>query len=54
VALPDPIVSNVTGGVLIAAGLVQEGIRRRILHVDDVLKTFQNMMRELRSAKEQV
>jgi hypothetical protein len=39
---------------LVAAGMVQEGIRRRTLHVDDVYKTFQNTMRELRSAKEQV
>lgn len=54
IAFPDPTISDIVGSALVAAGMVQEGIRRRTLHVDDVYKTFQNTMRELRSAKEQV
>jgi hypothetical protein len=52
IAFPDPTISDVVGGLLVAAGVVQEGVRRRTLHVDDVYKTFQKTMRELRSTKE--
>jgi len=51
IAFPDPTVSDVVGSALVAAGVVQEGIRRRTLHVDDVYKTFQNTMKEVRSMK---
>jgi hypothetical protein len=51
IALPEPFVSGAVGSALVAAGLVQEGIRRRTLHVDDVAKTFQQTMRELQSLK---
>jgi hypothetical protein len=51
IAFPDPTVSDVVGSALVAAGVVQEGIRRRTLHVDDVYKTFQNTMKEIRSMK---
>ncbi|PIU59520.1 hypothetical protein COS86_03840 [Candidatus Bathyarchaeota archaeon CG07_land_8_20_14_0_80_47_9] len=54
IAFPDPTISDIVGSALVAAGMVQEGIRHRTLHVDDVYKTFQNTMKELRSAKEQV
>jgi hypothetical protein len=47
IAFPDPTISDVVGSALVAAGLVQEGFRRRSLHVDDVAKTFQQTMREL-------
>lgn len=51
IAFPDPTISDVVGSALVAAGVVQEGIRRRTLHVDDVYKTFQNTMKEVRSMK---
>lgn len=51
IAFPDPTVSDVVGSALVAAGLVQEGIRRQTLHVDDVYKTFQNTMRKIQAAK---
>jgi len=54
IAFPDPTISDVVGSALVAAGVVQEGIRRRTLHVDDVYKTFQGTMKELRTAKESV
>jgi len=54
IAFPDPTISDVVGGALVAAGLVQEGIRRRALHVDDLPKTFQKTMRELQSLRSSV
>jgi hypothetical protein len=47
IAFPDPTISDVVGSAFVAAGLVQEGIRRRSLHADDVAKAFQRTMREL-------
>lgn len=54
IAFPDPTVSDVVGGALVAVGLVQEGIRRRALHVDDLAKTFQKTMRELQNLRSSV
>jgi len=51
IAFPDPTISDVVGSALVAAGVVQEGIRRHTLHVDDVYKTFQNTMKEVRSTR---
>jgi hypothetical protein len=48
IAFPDPTISDIVGSAMIAAGLVQEGVRRRSLHVEDVAKTFQRTMQELR------
>jgi hypothetical protein len=52
IAFPDPTVSDVVGSAMVAAGLVQEGIRRRTLHVDDVYKTFQNTLKGVQSLRE--
>jgi hypothetical protein len=54
IAFPDPTISDVVGSAMVAAGLVQEGIRRRTLQVDDVYKTFQKTMKDIRTAKESV
>jgi hypothetical protein len=54
IAFPDPTVSDVVGSAFVAAGLVQEGIRRRSLHADDVAKTFQQTMRELQRLRDSV
>ncbi len=54
IAFPDPTISDVAGTFLVAAGLVQEGIKRRTLHVDDVYKTFGQTLREVRSARDYV
>lgn len=54
ILFPDPTISDVLGSLLIAAGTVQEGLRRRTLHVDDIPKTFQNVMKELHSAAESI
>jgi hypothetical protein len=54
IAFPDPTISDVVGGAMVAAGLVQEGIRRRALHVDDLPKTFRKTMRELQNLRSSV
>lgn len=52
IAFPDPTISDVVGSAMVAAGLIQEGIKRHTLHVEDLHKTFQNTFQELRTAKE--
>lgn len=54
IAFPDPTISDVVGSLLVAAGTVQAGIRRRSLYVDDVFKTFQNTLKEIRDIKHDV
>ena len=54
IAFPDPTISDVIGSAMIAAGLVQEGIRRRSLHAEDVAKTFQRTMQELRGLNDYI
>ncbi|MEM2465781.1 MAG: hypothetical protein QXZ47_00540 [Candidatus Bathyarchaeia archaeon] len=52
IIFPEPVLSDVLGGLLIAAGTIQEGLRRRAIHVEDVPKTFQNVMKELLASEE--
>ncbi len=54
IVFPEPVLSDVLGSLLIAAGTVQEGIRRRALHVEDIPKTFQSVMKELRASEERI
>ncbi|MEM3642213.1 MAG: hypothetical protein QXH37_09865 [Candidatus Bathyarchaeia archaeon] len=51
---PEPVISDILGSFLIAAGTVQEGIRRRTLHVEDVPKTFKTIIKELQTVEENV
>ncbi|MCS7115572.1 MAG: hypothetical protein RMJ15_06015 [Nitrososphaerota archaeon] len=53
-AFPDPTISDLVGGLLIAAGMVQKGIRRCALHVEDIPKTFQEVLKELQAAGENI
>lgn len=54
ILFPDPTISDVVGGLLIAVGTVQEGLRRRALHVDDIPKTFQDVLKELHATQESI
>jgi hypothetical protein len=54
IAFPDPTISDVVGGLLVAAGMVQAGIRRRTMYVEDVGKTFQNTLRDIRSLRSEL
>jgi len=49
IIFPEPLLSDVLGSLLIAAGSVQEGVRRRALHIEDVPKTFRAVIKELRA-----
>jgi len=55
IVFPEPTpISETVGSFLVAAGAVQMGIHRRNLYVDDVFKTFQNTLREIRDIKHNV
>jgi hypothetical protein len=51
IVFPEPAVSDILGSILIAAGTLQEGIRRRSLYIDDVPKTFHSVIKEIQTAK---
>jgi methyl-accepting chemotaxis protein len=55
IVFPEPTpISETIGAVLVAAGTVKEGIRRRNLYVDDISKAFQNTLKEIREMKHTV
>jgi hypothetical protein len=54
IAFPDPTITDIVGSALVVAGLVQEGIRRRTLYVEDVQKTFLRTMKEIRGARDPI
>ncbi len=49
---PEPFVSDALGTALLAAGAVQEGIKRQSVYVDDMPKAFNNAMKTLRNTKD--
>jgi hypothetical protein len=52
IVFPEPMLSDVLGTFLIAAGTVQQGIQRRSIYVDNVYKTLQDTMKEIKTMKE--
>jgi len=52
IVFPEPVVSDVLGTTLLAAGAVQQGIKRQSIYLDDLPKAFKNVMRDLKSARE--
>ena len=52
IAFPDPTISDVVGGFLVAAGTVQEAVRRRSLYMEDVPETLKHMLKDLQSARD--
>lgn len=52
IVFPEPAISDVLGTLLIAAGTIQEGIRRRVFYIEDVPKTFQGLLKDLQTAKD--
>ncbi len=55
IVFPEPTpISETVGSFLVAAGMVQKGIKNRAIYVDDVHKTLQNTLKEIRSAKETI
>jgi len=49
IVFPEPVVSDIFGTFLIAAGTVQQGIRHRTLYIDNVYKTFKETIKEIRA-----
>lgn len=47
IAFPDPTISDVVGGFLVAVGFLQAKMRRSTLHIEDVYKTFPEVIKEL-------
>jgi len=54
IAFPDPTISDIIGTVLVAAGTVQEGIRRRTVYVEEVYKTFHDALKDMWTIKRSV
>ena len=54
VVFPEPVVSDMLGTALLAAGAVQEGIKRQSIYLDDLPKAFRSAMKDLKSTKESI
>jgi len=52
IVFPEPIVSDILGSALLAAGAVQEGIRRQSIYLDDLPKALKSTLRDLRAARD--
>jgi len=52
IVFPEPFVSDALGTALLAAGAVQEGIKRQSVYVDDMPKAFNSAMRTLKNSKD--
>jgi hypothetical protein len=52
IVFPEPTpISETVGTCLLAAGVVQKGIRSRAIYVEDLYKTFQDVFEDLRTTK---
>ncbi|MBX5327821.1 MAG: hypothetical protein QHH18_02330 [Candidatus Bathyarchaeota archaeon] len=50
IVFPEPTpISETIGSFLVAAGMVQKGIRNQAIYIEDIGKTFQNTLREIRT-----
>lgn len=52
IVFPEPIVSEVLGTSLLAAGAIQEGIRRNSIYLEDLPKSLKNALKDLKSTRE--
>jgi len=51
IAFPDPTISDIIGSALVAAGLIQLKMKHSALHIEDVYKTFPQVIKELDSLR---
>lgn len=51
IAFPDPTITDILGSALVAAGILQLKMKRSALHVEDVYKTFPQVIKELTALK---
>ena len=54
IVFPEPLVSDALGTLLLAAGALQEGIRRQAIYVDDLPQAFQSVIKDLKATKDLV
>ncbi|MFA5364969.1 MAG: hypothetical protein WC325_07320 [Candidatus Bathyarchaeia archaeon] len=48
ITFPEPTpISEMVGGTLVVAGLIQKKIKQSTLHVEDVYKTFQDVNKDI-------
>jgi hypothetical protein len=52
IAFPDPTISDLVGAGLVAAGLIHTKMKNSALHVEDVYKTFPQVIKELGSIRQ--
>jgi hypothetical protein len=52
IVFPEPVVSDLLGTTLLAAGAIHEGIKRQSIYLDDLPKAFKSAMRDLKSARD--
>lgn len=53
IVFPEPTpISETIGSCLVAAGAIQKGIQKRAIHIGDVYKTFQNVLKDVWAAKD--
>ena len=52
IAFPDPTISDIIGSALVAAGLIQLKVKNSALHIEDVYKTFPQVLKELGSLRQ--
>jgi hypothetical protein len=53
-AFPEPVVSDLLGYGLLAAGLIQRKIKNSALYLEDIERTFPRLLRELRETKREI
>jgi len=53
IMFPEPTpISETIGTCLVTAGAIQKGIRSRTIYVEDVYKTFQDILKDVRTTKD--
>jgi hypothetical protein len=52
IALPDPGFTDIVGSALLAAGMVQAGIKHGALGMEDIPKALQSAFSEIKNAKD--
>jgi hypothetical protein len=52
ILFPDPVVSDVVGAGLVAAGLLHDRMKNSGLFLEDVFKTYPRLLKELQSARQ--
>jgi hypothetical protein len=52
--MPDPLVTSVVGAAFLAAGAVQEGVKRQGLYLDDLPKALDSAVKTIKNTKDLV